>query len=111
MRHVEQEGELFLNGQPVGRISAQGHTGSWGFGQFHPADGFSQFAPLFGVWSLLIHEDIDRDRPSPEVLEELRAAEKAIDALSAEVIWKKSQQHMALSGLTIDGPLIEWRPK
>lgn len=111
MRYVHREGQLYLNGQAVGNVVAEQDGGSWKFGRFTPADGFSQFAPLFGAWSLLVHEDGQRDRPSPEALQELREAESAIDTLKAEVVWNQSQERTELSELIIDGELIEWRQK
>jgi hypothetical protein len=109
MRHVHQEGELYLDGHAVGSVVAESDGGSWKFGRFTPSDAFSRFAPIFGTWSLFVHEDQERDRQSPEALAELRAAETAIDSLKAEILWHLSQERTPLVELIIDGSLIEWR--
>jgi hypothetical protein len=108
MRHENRRAELYLNDVPVGQVRSEGATGAWGFGHFEPAESFAKFAPLFGAWSLLIHEDDDLDHSTDEVLEELRDAETAIDALRAELLWSDTQERTNLRQLTIDGSLIEW---
>ncbi|MGA2231220.1 MAG: hypothetical protein ABSH22_10010 [Tepidisphaeraceae bacterium] len=108
MRRQYRQAQLFLNGEPVGHVDAEGFSDGWAFGKFKPSDGFSQFAPIFGVWAMLIHEDDDRDRASEEALDALRVAEASIDALKAELLWMDTQQRQRLRQLTIDGPLIEW---
>ena len=108
MRHENRLAHLYLNGVPVGQVRAEGASGAWGFGHFEPMDAFARFSTLFGAWSLLIHEDDDRDQSTAEVLQELRDAETAIDALRAELLWIDTQERTAVRQLTIDGPLIEW---
>ena len=108
MRHNHRQGQLFINGHAVGEVVAESASEGWGFGQFKPSDEFSQFAPVFGAWAMLLHEDDDRDRPSDEALEELGKVETAMDRLKAELVWTDSQQRMPLRQLTIDGTLIEW---
>jgi len=108
MHHDHREGVLYLNGEPVGKVYADGSSNSWGFGHFAPTDAFGKFAALFGVWSLLIHEDDHLDHSTREVLEELRSAEKAIDSLRAEVRWSDARNPLTVRQLTIDGSLIEW---
>jgi hypothetical protein len=108
MRHENRRAELYLNGIAVGQVRLEGASGAWGFGHFEPRESFARFSTLFGAWSLLIHEDDDLDHSTDEVLEELREAESAIDALRAELLWSDTQERTALRQLTIDGSLIEW---
>jgi hypothetical protein len=106
MRRQHRQARLYLNGEAVGTVEAEGSTVSWGFGHFAPDEAFSKFAPLFGAWSLLIHEE--DDQASEEALMELRGAELAIDALRAELLWTDTQQRTRIRQVTIDGGLIEW---
>jgi hypothetical protein len=108
MRHHRRHGELFINGKAVGKVVAESASESWGFGQFTPSEGYSQFATIFGTWSLLLHAEDDRSRLSSDALDELRAAEAAIDALKAELRWNDTPQPVPVHQLTIDGTLIEW---
>jgi len=108
MRHDSRKGWLFLNGVPVGEVRSDGSSGAWGFGHFIPGDGFERFAPLFGSWSLLIHENDEQDDAEQEILEELHRAEKEIDRLRAELLWLDSQERLPVRQLIIDGALIEW---
>ena len=103
------QAELFLNGVSVGRIVAHGTSDSWGYGEFTPSESFSRFAPYFGAWSLLIHEDDDQKRISREALEELRDAEVAIDSIRAELRWLDPPDRTPLLQLNIDGTMIEWK--
>ena len=108
MRLENRTARLYLNGECVGTVRAEASSGGWGWGNFSPEDGFSRFAPLFGSWSLLIHEDDDRDRSRPETLQELAAVEMQIDRVKAELLWSDSQERTPIRQLTIDGELIEW---
>jgi hypothetical protein len=108
MRHQHRQARLFLNGKPVGEVLADAASDAWGFGRFKPADEFSSFAPLFGAWSLLIHEDDQDGRVREETLDGLRAAEAAIDMIRAELLWLDTQQRTPVRQITIDGGLIEW---
>jgi hypothetical protein len=108
MQHNARQARLFLNGVPVGEVRSDGASGAWGFGHFVPGEGFGKFAPLFGAWSLLIHEDDNTDDSTKEVLEELRSAEAAIDRLRAELLWLDSQERVNVRQLIIDGELVEW---
>jgi hypothetical protein len=103
---------LFLNDRDVGRVKITGWDGSWGFGEFTPAEGFARFAPCFGAWSLLMHADAGRDgtrRLSREAAEELREAECRIDRIHAKLFLAGLQEWRTISQLNIDGPLIEWK--
>jgi len=108
MRREHRKAQLYLNGQPVGEVSAEAASDGWGFGHFNPSPGFSLYAPLFGTWSILLHMDDDSDRASPAALDELRATEMAIDQIKAELHWAETGQRTSIRQLTIDGTLIEW---
>lgn len=109
MDSKSHQAELYLNGICVGRIAARGASDSWEYGEFTPSEAFSRFAPYFGAWSLLIHEDDDQKTMLPETLEELRDAEVAIDSIRAELQWLDPPQRTALQQINIDGALIEWK--
>ena len=68
MHKLVRQGELYLNGIAVGTILCEGTTDSWVFGKFVPGKQFGPFAPLFGAWSLLVHEDNGQDQAPPEAL-------------------------------------------
>jgi hypothetical protein len=108
MQHDSRHARLFLNGVQVGEVRTDGSSGAWGFGHFVPGDGFERFAPLFGSWSLLIHENGEQDDAEQEILEELHRAESEIDRLRAELLWLDSQERLPVRQLIIDGTLIEW---
>jgi hypothetical protein len=109
MHRLVRQGELYLNGVSVGTVSSDGTTDSWFYGKFTPGERFAAFAPTFGVWSLLIHEENGECRAPREALEELAEAEMAIDRIRAELRWSDSQEHTRIAQLNIDGPLIEWK--
>jgi len=82
--------ELRLEGKIVGRIDIHRFADSWFFGDFHPTRDFSEFAALFGEWSLLLHADDNEPKVSRTALDELAKIERAIDALHAELIVPES---------------------
>lgn len=100
---------LFLNDKDVGDVVIRGWEGSWGFGEFAPREGFSDFAPIFGSWSLLMHADEDAAKLSPDAAEELRQAEYAIDSLRAKLFLPTRNEWRAIRQVNIDGKLIEWK--
>jgi hypothetical protein len=108
MQRHERHGELFINGQSVGNVVSESISEGWGFGRFTPSAAFSQFAPIFGAWAMMLHEDDDRDRTSPEARDELRTLETTLDQLKAELHWTEPEQHVIVRQLTIDGTMIEW---
>jgi|GEM_PF-1756508 len=108
MKVSKRVGQLFLNGHAVGQVLAESASDSWGFGIFTPQSGYEQFAPLFGAWAMLLHEDDELDRPTREAMDALRDAEKAIDTIRAELRWNDEAQPVCVRQLTIDGTLIEW---
>ncbi len=102
-KHVD----LYLKGRAVGQVELNRFADSWIFGNFAPTREFSEFAPLFGEWSLLLHADDDEDRVSQAALEELRKLEVAIDSLRAELRVPDSGDRLPVDQLNIDGDLVE----
>jgi hypothetical protein len=101
-------GTLYLNDKEVGAVTFKGRDGGWGFGEFMPAPAFSDFAMIFGRWSLLMHADGEGERLSAEASEELRDAEYAIDAVRAALRLQNPDEWHELRQVNIDGGLIEW---
>jgi hypothetical protein len=101
---------LYLNDKRVGRVKVHGWETSWGYGDFEPAEEFVPFAPIFGRWSLLMHED-EHERLTPDAADELRAAEVMMDALRARLHFSAADEWMELGQVNIDGALIEWKVK
>jgi hypothetical protein len=98
---------LYLNDELVGEVTVQGSDASWTFGDFTPHPAFSKYAPHFGRWALLMHEDPEL-RLHPAASEELRDAEMTIDGIDAKLHYlEKDQWHRAMQ-LNIDGTMIEW---
>src|SRR5580765_3384086 len=102
-KHVE----LCLQGKPVGEIELNRSADSWHFGSFHPAGAFSEFATLFGEWSLLLHADEKEPTLSDAASNELRKLELAIDLLHAELRVPQTDQRVQIDHLNIDGDLVE----
>lgn len=109
MRVAPAEAELVINGQPVGHVLVKGQDVAWGYGEFRPEAHFSQFAPLFGTWSLLMHSDDSEPELTPDAAAELRDIELALDHLHAELHWMHDHSITPVTQLNIDGPLIEWK--
>jgi len=114
MRRAQLTARLFLNDRDVGTVKVKGWDDSWGFGEFSPGEGFSQFAPRFGAWSLLMHADDGSDDPahgrlSGAAAEELRQVEQEIDRIQARLYLVAPQEWRPVAQLNIDGPLIEWK--
>lgn len=100
---------LHLNGKAVGEVVACGESTSWCFGTFRPFDAFSEFAPIFGCWSLLMHSPEAGEVMSQEALDELSQTERDLDSLDARLLWESTDQWCQLLQLNIDGTLIEWK--
>jgi hypothetical protein len=100
---------LHLNGQPVGDVMVKGWDGSWGYGDFQPSEPFSNYAPLFGIWSLLIHADNSDERLSRAAADELSQAEARLDAIKTQLFFPKNEQWVTVAQLNIDGELLEWK--
>ncbi|HTW94741.1 MAG TPA: hypothetical protein VMD30_08115, partial [Tepidisphaeraceae bacterium] len=88
MSFVNRRGVLHLNGEPVGIVTAQRVSSAWSFGEFEPFESFSKFAPLFGAWSLIMHDDDGRNSTSEAALQELRRVEREIDNLKIILRWE-----------------------
>ena len=99
---------LHLDGEHVGDVIIQGWDASWTYGVFEPAEGFAAFAPVFGGWSLLMHEDEHRPL-DPVAAEELREAERRMDRIRARVYFPDYDAWHDVAQLNIDGTLIEWK--
>jgi hypothetical protein len=99
---------LHLNGSAVGAIVVQGHDTSWTYGQFQPLAAFGPFAPIFGTWSLLMHDD-EHQPLTIAAAHELREAERAMDSLRARVHFPDDDVWHDVAQLNIDGTLIEWK--
>jgi len=111
MRAKRTTAELYLNDLHVGTVHVMGWESSWGMGEFQPNDGFSRFAPLFGVWSLLMHADDEGARMSSEASEELRRVEYEIDRLRARLHFVETDEWRDVGPVNIDGKLVEWKER
>ena len=99
---------LLLDGREVGNIVVGGgNTGSM-YGTFTPCELFADFAPLFGRWSLLMHEDEDAPlhRSTAAALAD---AERQLDALHVEVHYLDPDVRQPVQEVSIDGGVVEWR--
>jgi hypothetical protein len=103
------EATLYINDEAVGGVSVQRIGPSWSYGRFNPAEAFARFAPLFGRWSLLMHDGAEYQRLSKDVSDRLRRAEFEIDHLHAKLHLLDRNEWVTCSQLNIDGPLIEWK--
>jgi hypothetical protein len=99
--------ELHLDGVHVGMIVVERSHDSWTFGHFTPNDNFSAFAPRFGWWSLLMHEDGGQALDRRTALE-LRQAEKALDSMRAELYDAAKGTWHAIRQINLDGQMAEW---
>jgi hypothetical protein len=109
MTSSSKTARLLLNDKDVGRVVVQSFADSWGFGQFEPSAAFTEFATIFGNWSLLMHADDDESKLTSAASEELRRAEYQIDSLRAELLIDSTGEDVEINQLNIDGPLIEWK--
>jgi len=103
--------QLYLNNTHVGEIRVRGWEGSWGYGEFRPNHEFSKFAPIFGLWSLLLHAADDERDLSDSASEELRRAEYEMDAVRAKLYLSNSKEWRDIAQLNIDGALVEWKER
>jgi hypothetical protein len=102
-KHVE----LCLEGKFVGTIELNRFADSWLFGSFEPTRGFSEFAALFGEWSLLIHADENDPQISRAALDEMAKIERVIDGLHVELRLPENGDCVAVTQINIDGNLVE----
>ena len=100
---------MYIEGVEVGAVAVKGWEGAWGIGDFRPGQGFARYAPRFGLWSTLMHEDDGADRLSDAALDELRRVERELDALKAELLLCDSGERRRVTQLNIDGAMIEWK--
>lgn len=105
MKHAR----LFINDTEVGSVALRHSADSWGMGDFVPNDAFTRFAPLFGAWSLIMHEDDGGGRIDAAILEELHRAEAALDKLRVKLRRTDRDEWIDVDQVVIDGPMIEWR--
>ena len=102
-KHVE----LCLEGKPVGQIELHRFADSWLFGEFRPTSGFSEFATLFGEWSLLLHADENDPQVSRTALDEMAKVERVIDALHIQLRLPQTNERIPVKQINIDGPMVE----
>lgn len=100
--------DLFLRDTHVGVVTVQGKRDNWTFGRFEPNGAFRPFALVFSGWSMLLHED-EHEHLSRALSDELREAERRIDALRARLRVAETGQWLGTVEVNIDGPLIEWK--
>ncbi len=100
---------LYLNDKPVGTVTPRGASDSWSWGEFAAGPGFAEFAPIFGMWSLMMHADEPSKRLSREAADELRSAEVAIDSIRAKLHWQQLDRWVRIGQINIDDKLIEWK--
>jgi len=100
---------LYIDGIEVGAVAVKGWEGAWGIGEFDAGEAFARFAPRFGLWSMLMHEDDGADRLSDAALQELRRVECELDSLRAELVLCETAERRRIRQLNIDGPMIEWK--
>jgi hypothetical protein len=101
--------ELRLNGKRVGTVRVSGTSDSWSWGYFDPEPAFTEFAPLFGIWSLIMHADDEYRRFSRAASDELRQAELELDSLRSELFWPANQKVTRAWQINIDDKLVEWK--
>lgn len=109
MRPALRHADLYINGKKVGSVHVRGWESSWGYGEFHPNEFFTEFAPVFGQWSLLMHADEDERALSEAASEELQQAEVAMDRLKSRLHFSEADEWHDLGQVNIDGILIEWK--
>ncbi len=100
---------LLLNGEPVGTVHARRWDTSWGFGEFCPSEAFSNYAPMYGMWSLLMHADDETAALSRDTIEELAKAEAMLASIRAQLVFVADQHRIDVAELTIDGDQLEWK--
>ena len=101
-------GTLFLNGREVGEVVVQGWDSSWTHARFTPGPGFSDFAAIYGRWSLFMHED--EHAPLHESASAALAdSEREMDSIHAKVFFEAEHLWHEIRQLNIDGELAEWK--
>lgn len=100
--------DLFLNARHVGVLTVNTYREGWTFAEFNPNPNFSEFAALFGEWSLFMHEGA-QESLNRWAADELRRMEMAIDALHVGVKIEGSGDWHRVAQINIDGSLAEWK--
>jgi hypothetical protein len=108
-RQQSRLARLYLNDTEVGLVSVRGRSGSWTFGEFTPSPPFSDFAPVFAHWSMLMHAENAGRAVDAELSEKLRAEEYRMDAIRASLLIDSPEERHQIRQLNIDGCLIEWK--
>lgn len=101
-------GRLLINRKDVGAVVVHGCDSTWAHGKFTPEVGFSEFAILFGQWSLLMHED-EHAPLHKAASEALADAERLMDALHIEIHYPEQDIRQHVRELNIDGENAEWK--
>jgi hypothetical protein len=109
VRYPSEPARLFLNNKHVGDIRVRGWESSWGYGEFSPNEQFSEFATIYGRWSLLLHAADDERNLPDAASDELRQAEYDMDSVRARLFLPKSEEWRDITQLNIDGKLVEWK--
>src|SRR3954454_20310930 len=78
---------LHMNDKRVGVVIVAGSSDSWAWGEFTAEEAFAEFAPLFGIWSLVMHADEGSKHLRRAASDELRQAEAALDMLHCQLHW------------------------
>ena len=102
------DARLYLNDHDVGRIEIKGWDDAWGFGDFHPCEGFARYARHFREWSTLMHTPHADDRLTDADRDALRKVEYEIDRLGARLLLVDTGECRRVTQVNIDGPLVEW---
>ena len=100
---------VYLDDIHVGDTQVTHWDGSWGFGSFEPNNNFSKFAPLFGLWLLLLHVDDDRASLSRDAARELSIAERLLDRLHVRLHFMADNLWVPVAQLMIDRGQLEWK--
>lgn len=108
---AREKARLYLNGKHVGDVLIRGWESSWGFGDFHPNENFSDFAVFFGRWSLLMHASDDDESIPREIADELREAEYQMDSFKARLYMVEAGEWRDIGHVNIDGGMIEWKER
>ena len=99
---------LHIDDIDVGSIIVSGCDSTWTHGTFSPGAAFSRFAPIFGQWSLLMHDDEDRPL-HPTASTALADAERQMDALHVKLHFPDLDVWQIVRQLNIDGKTAEWK--
>src|SRR5689334_15793947 len=97
--------DLYIEDKPARHVDVNRLADSFHLRNFQPDRAFSEFATLFGEWSVLIHADETEPQVSQATLDELSKIERAIDALHAELFLPTTGQRVAVEQINIDGDM------